>query len=89
MTTRSEQAERTKPVVKRKSPKSPDLNPLDYYFWNALKVKVYEGLRKVFASIEQLKRRVKRVWDSVINEEIDGPVQEEIGCCYGHPRRPN
>ena len=42
---------------------------MDYYFWNALKVKVYEGLRKVFASIEQLKRRVKRVWDSAINEE--------------------
>ena len=69
VTTRSEQAERTEPVVKRKSPKSPDLNPLDYYFWNALNVKVYEGLRKVFASIEQLKRRVKRVWDCAINEE--------------------
>ena len=50
-------------------PKSPDLNPLDYHFWNALKVKVYEGRREPFTSIEQLKRRVKRVWDSAINME--------------------
>ena len=62
VTTRSEQAERTELDVKRKTPKSPDSNPLDYYFWNALKVKVYEGLPKPFTSIEQLKRRVKRVW---------------------------
>ena len=47
----------------------PDLNPLDYHFWNALKVKVYEGRREPFTSIEQLKRRVKRVWDSAINME--------------------
>ena len=50
-------------------PKSPDLNPLDYWFWNSLKNKVYEGRREPFSSIAQLKRRVKRVWDSAVNEE--------------------
>lgn len=50
-------------------PKSPDLNPLDYWFWNALKEKVYEGRRTPFTSVDQLKRRVRRVWQSAINED--------------------
>lgn len=49
-------------------PKSPDLNPLDYWFWNSLKEKVYEGRTEPFESIEQLKRRVKRVWQSAIDD---------------------
>ena len=49
-------------------PKSPDLNPLDYWFWNALKEKVYEGRRTPFTSVTQLKRRARRVWQSAINE---------------------
>ena len=49
-------------------PKSPDLNPLDYWFWNALIERVYEGRRTPFISIEQLKRRVRRVWTSAINK---------------------
>ena len=49
-------------------PKSPDLNPLDYYFWNAVKTKVYEGRREPFASVEQLKWRIKYVWDDEIDE---------------------
>ena len=50
-------------------PKSPDLNPLDYYFWNAVKEKVYEGRREPFTNLAQLKRRIKYVWDAAFDEE--------------------
>ena len=50
-------------------PKSPDLNPLDYHFWDALKEKVYEGRKEPFTSLDQLKRRVRRVWESANNDE--------------------
>ena len=30
---------------------------------------VYEGRRKPFTSIDQLKRRIKRVWESEIDDE--------------------
>ena len=45
-----------------------DLNPLDYYFWDTVKTKVYEGRIEPFASVEQLTRRIKYVWDDAIDE---------------------
>ena len=56
-------------VKKQWPPKSPDLNPLDFYFWNAVKEKVYEGHREPFTSLAQLKRCIKHVWESAIDEE--------------------
>lgn len=50
-------------------PKSPDLNPLDYFFWDSLSRRVYEGRREPFATIEQLKRRIKRVWKDAANDD--------------------
>ena len=50
-------------------PRSPDLNVLDYYFWNAVKESVYEGRREPFKDIKQLQERVKRVWSRSINME--------------------
>ena len=44
-------------------PKSPDANPLDYYFWSRVKEKVYEGrLNKPFESEAEMIRRIKSVW---------------------------
>ena len=44
-------------------PKSPDANPLDYYFWSRVKDKVYEGrLNKHFASEDEMIRKIKSVW---------------------------
>ena len=44
-------------------PKSPDANPLDYYFWSRVKEKVYEGrLNKPFESEAEMIRRIKFVW---------------------------
>ena len=34
-----------------------------------VKVKVYEGRRKPFTSLAQLKRRIMYVWESAIDEE--------------------
>lgn len=44
------------------APKSPDLNVLDYYSWNAVQECVYDGARGPFQDIEQLKKRIKSVW---------------------------
>ena len=44
-------------------PYSPDSNPLDYYFWNCVKEKVYEGrMKEPFRNDEELKARIKTVW---------------------------
>ena len=45
-------------------PKLPDWNPLDYYFWNRVREKVYDG-RYCYplATIDELKRRICNVWD--------------------------
>lgn len=45
-------------------PSSPDCNPLDYYFWDAIKTKVYEGrFNRPFANEEELKHRIRQVWN--------------------------
>ena len=43
-------------------PNSPDCNPLDYFFWDAVKQKVYEGRRERFQNIDELKKRIRQVW---------------------------
>ena len=45
-------------------PKSPDCNPLDYYFWDRVQEKVYDGRYCYpFAKIDELKRRGCDIWD--------------------------
>ena len=45
-------------------PKSPDCNPLDYYFWDRIQENVYDGRYcHLFAKIDELKRRICDVWD--------------------------
>ena len=44
-------------------PSSPDVNPLDYFFWDLLKTKVYQGTAgEPFSSEEELKTKIKAVW---------------------------
>jgi len=41
----------------------PDLNPLDYFFWDFVKTRVYEGwYGRPFASEDELKEQIKSVW---------------------------
>ena len=45
---------------------SPDCNPLDYYFWNKVKEKVYENrLNKPFENDKELKKRILSVWKDI------------------------
>ena len=48
-------------------PHSPELNPLDYYFWDAVQVKVYEGRREPFTSVEELQARIEDVWVTAVD----------------------
>ena len=44
-------------------PRSPDSNPLDFYFWDRVKVRVYGGrMNKPFKNEEEMMRRIKAVW---------------------------
>lgn len=44
-------------------PKSPDSNPLDYYFWNKVKREVYKGrLNKPFKTEEEIMKKIRSVW---------------------------
>ena len=45
-------------------PKSPDCNPLEYYFWDCVQEKVYDGCYcHLFATIDELQRRIRDIWD--------------------------
>lgn len=44
-------------------PKSPDSNPLDYYFWNKVKTEVYKGrLNNPFKTEEEMIKKIRSVW---------------------------
>ena len=43
-------------------PSSPDCSPLDYYFWDHVKQRVYAGKRTPFKDINELKRKINQVW---------------------------
>ena len=54
------------------NPASPDCNPLDYHFWDKVKVKVYEGrFNQPFENEEQLKRRIRRVWNEMATDVVE------------------
>ena len=39
-------------------------NPLDYYSWDCIQEKIYDGhYRYPFATIDELNRRIRNVWD--------------------------
>ena len=41
-------------------PSSPDVNPLDYFFWDLVKTKAYQGrAEEPFSSEEELKTKIK------------------------------
>ena len=51
-------------------PYSPDSNPLDYYFWERVKTKVYEGRHNnPFRNEGELIARIKKVWKDCANDK--------------------
>ena len=78
-------------------PASPDCNPLDYYFWDALSTAVYGCRREPFQDLDELKSAIKRVWRDVagridiLRKAIDqfrprlrAVVKENGGCIKMH-----
>ena len=44
---------------------SPDVNPLNYFFWDLVKTKVYQGRAgEPFSSEEELETKIKAVWNN-------------------------
>jgi transposase len=68
-------------------PRSPDLSPLDYFFWGVLKGKVYETKP---ANIEALKERIleeaRNITEEIINNVMIGYYQRMAHCqaAQGH-----
>ena len=62
-------------------PYSADLN-LDYYFWDWLKNKVYEGRREAFHDIDELQSCIRRKWKRVIDiSEVRAAIQQFLRRC--------
>ena len=58
-------------------PSSPDVNSLDYFLWDFVKTKVYEGRSgKPFASEAELKKKIKSVWNICSKDLI--PIRKAI-----------
>lgn len=49
-------------------PRSPDLTPLDIFFWGRVKDLVYGQTGHDVSSVEELKRRIKRAFRQVKSE---------------------
>ena len=50
-------------------PNSPDLNPLDFYFWNQVKDKVYHKRHCApFQNLTELRQRITEVWDDCAHD---------------------
>ena len=75
-------------------PSSPDVNPLDYFFWDLVKTKVYQGRAgEPFSSEVELKTKVNTVWKDCATDlkplrkaiKQFAPtlraVEEELGYC--------
>ena len=58
-------------------PHSPDCNPLDYYFWNEVKEKVFEGRHNTpFSDLTELRSRIEEVWDECATNLI--PIRKAM-----------
>ena len=49
-------------------PTSPDCSPLDYHFWDKIKLKVYgDRFNKAFENENELKKKIRKVWHEMPN----------------------
>ena len=52
-------------------PNSPDLNPLDFYYWNAV---VTRMKRNIYSTVDELKEEIRRAMSLIPEEEIQKAV---------------
>ena len=49
--------------------KGPNCNPLDYHFWDKMKIKVYDDrFNQAFSNEKESKKKIKKVWPEVSND---------------------
>ncbi|GAU87556.1 hypothetical protein RvY_00386 [Ramazzottius varieornatus] len=60
-------------------PNSPDLNPLDYGIWSALKARL--GKHKIIRNFEQLRKVLIKKWKALPEELIRDTVDSWLGRC--------
>ena len=74
-------------------PSSPDCNPLDYHFWDKIKLKVYENrVNQAFKSEEEVKKKIRKVWPEVASDVMEirkalkqfGPRLSKVAEKQGH-----
>ena len=62
-------------------PNSPDLNPLDYFYWNAVVTRMSKN--KLYMNMEEFKNEIKNAMEKVPIEEI----QKATKCFTSRVRR--
>ena len=55
----------------QRPPKSPDSNPLDYYFWNKVKTKVYEDRQNTPLESEEEISKIKSLWKECASNLVE------------------
>lgn len=56
--------------------RSPDLNPLDYWFWGWLKAKVYHSNKP--QTLQQLRQKITDICDGIVQEELEAGVSNIV-----------
>ena len=57
-------------------PRSPDLTPLDYWFWGMVKARVYHSFKR--SSLEDLQQRISMVISEIEDSELENAVMNII-----------
>ena len=57
-------------------PRSPDLNPLDYWFWGWLKARVYQNRKPT--TLQELREKIVRICDEILPEEFEAGVSDIV-----------
>ena len=66
-------------------PTFPDCNPLDYHFWDKIKLKVYgDRFNKAFKNENELKKKIRKVWREMSNpnelREAEKALKQFVPC---------
>jgi len=64
------------------TPRSPDLNPLDYSVWDILQERVYAGRLEPFTNLKDLQNVIKNKWHDVDDQTVRKAI---LQCKHYYP----